>query len=350
MTTQSAAPSPHLPVRPEWLALHNEPILEPDLAIIDPHHHLWDRPENRYLLDDVLADTGAGHKVFATVFMECGAMYRSDGPAAMAPLGETEFVNRIAEASAAGPCRIAEGIVGHADLLAGDAAGAVLDAHLQLAPARFKGIRQSSVYHADPQARASLATPPPGMLLDTQFRRGFACLAARGLSFDAWMYHTQLGELADLADAFPATTMVLNHVGGPLGIGPYAGRRAEVFGEWKAAIRDLARRDNVVVKLGGLGMRMFGFDFAARDVPPDSQALVRAWGPYVAECIDAFGPARAMFESNFPVDKGTCSYAVMWNAFKRMAASFGADEKNALFRDTAARVYRLSVAGREAAR
>ena len=344
MSTESATISPHLPVRPEWLAQHTEAALEPDLPILDPHHHLWDHPNNRYLHPEVAADVGAGHRVLATVFVECGAMYRSAGPPALASLGETEFVNRIAEASASGahgPCRIAAGIVGNANLLLGAEVGAVLDTHLQMAPARFKGIRNSSVYHPDPRARGSLANPPPGLLLDAQFRRGFACLAPRGLSFDGWMYHTQLDELTDLAHAFPDTTIVLNHVGGPIGIGPYASQRAAVFQTWRTSMATLARCENVVVKLGGLGMRVFGFDFASHDLPPTSLALAAAWAPYITECIAAFGARRCMFESNFPVDRGTCSYVVIWNAFKRIAAALSAEQKRALFSATAARVYKI---------
>lgn len=277
------------------------------------------------------------------MFVECGAWYRTEGPRALASLGETESVQRIAEAHGDGPCRIAAGIVGNADLLLGAEVGAVLDAHLQAAPGRFKGIRNSSVYHPDPGARGSLANPPPGLLLDPQFRRGFACLAPRGLSFDAWMYHTQLGELADLAQAFPDTTIVLNHVGGPIGIGPYADQREAVFIDWQRSIRQLARCENVSVKLGGMGMRVFGFDFAGQERPPHSQALAQAWAPYVMECVEAFGSGRCMFESNFPVDKGTASYVAIWNAFKRMTAALGADDRAALFSRTAARVYGIDL-------
>lgn len=344
MSAEPQVPSPHLPVRPEWLALHSEPALEPELAIIDAHHHLWDHAHNPYLHADVLADVEAGHRILATVFVECGTMYRPEGPPALASLGETEFVNRIAEASASGaygPCRIAAGIVGNANLLLGAEVGVALDAHLQAAPGRFKGIRNSSVYHPDPRARGSLANPPPGLLLDPQFRRGFACLAPRGLSFDAWMYHTQLDELIDLANAFPDTRIVLDHIGGPIGIGPYEDRRQDVFRAWQQSMRELARCENVSVKLGGMGMRVFGFDFVSQDKPPHSEALAKAWAPYIMECIEAFGPGRCMFQSNFPVDKGTSSYVVIWNAFKRMTADFAAEERKALFLETAARVYKI---------
>ena len=348
MSTEQQAPSPHLPVRPEWLALHSEPALEPGLAIIDAHHHLWDHANNPYGPADLLADAGAGHRILATVFVECGAWYRKDGPASLASVGETESVNRIAKASdaAGASCRIAAGIVGNADLLLGAEVAAVLDAHLQAAPGRFKGIRNSSVYHPDPRARGSMANPPPGLLLDPQFRRGFACLSPRGLSFDGWMYHTQLADLVDLAQAFPGTSIVLNHVGGPIGIGPYAGKREEVFADWQLSMRQLARCQNVSVKLGGMGMRLFGFDFASQDQPPDSHALAKAWAPYVMACIEAFGPGRCMFESNFPVDKGTASYVAIWNAFKRITAALGADERKALFSQTAARVYGIDLTDR----
>ena len=351
-SAMTSAANPHLPVRPAWLALHTEAAQEPERAIIDPHHHLWDHPGNRYLLDDVLADAHAGHRIIATAFVECGAMYRTGGPASHASLGETEFVNRIADESAArardagrreSRCRIAAAIVGNVNLLLGDAAGAVLDAHLAAAPARFRGIRNSSVYHPDPAARGSLANPPPGLLLDPQFRRGFACLAPRGLSFDAWMYHSQLDEVLDLAQAFPGTTIVLNHIGGPNGLGPYRGQREEVFAGWQRSIQQLADCPNVMVKLGGMGMRVFGFDFASHSTPPHSEALAKAWGPYLLACIEAFGARRCMFQSNFPVDKGTCSYAVIWNAFKRIAANFSDAEKDALFLQTAARVYNIGV-------
>ena len=337
-------PSPHLAVRPEWLAQHSEPALEPELAIIDAHHHLWDHANNPYRPADLLVDVAAGHRILATVFAECSAWYRTDGPRALASLGETETVQAMAQAHT-GACRIAAGIIGNVDLLLGAEAGAVLDAHLQAAPGRFKGIRNSSVYHPDPRARGSMANPPPGLLLDSQFRLGLACLEPRGLSFDAWMYHTQLGDLMDLAQAFPGTSIVLNHVGGPLGIGPYAGQREAVFAEWKLSMRQLARCQNVSVKLGGMGMRLFGFDFASHNQPPDSQALATAWSPYVMACIEAFGPGRCMFESNFPVDKGTASYGVVWNAFKRITAALADDERKSLFSHTAASVYRVDLTG-----
>jgi L-fuconolactonase len=347
MTTNLTPSSPHLSVRPEWLALHSEDIIDPDLPIVDAHHHLWDRPENQYLLPDLRLDLGTGHSIRATVAVEAGAMYRRDGPAAMRPMGEVEFLNGIAAMSASGSygeSRVCAGIVGHADLCLGEGVRPILEAQIRAGGGRFRGVRYMSVWHPDPAARASLANPPPYVLRDAAFRRGFAQLAPLGLSFDAWMVHTQLPELVELAPAFPDTVIILNHVGGAIGVGPYAGKRESVFAEWSASIQEVSRYPNVHIKLGGLGMRLFGFDFSSRARPPTSEALAAAWRPYIETCIEAFGAKRCMFESNFPVDKGTCSYAVIWNAFKRIAIAAGASpaEKQWLFSGTASTAYRLS--------
>jgi len=327
-----------------WLALREEEAIEPQLPICDPHHHLWDHPGHRYLLDELLADTGSGHRIEQTVFVECASEYREEGPESLRPVGETEFVDRVARASLGRreETRVAAGIVGLADLSLGDGAAAVLEAHLEASPERFRGIRHACGWDASPDVRNSHTHPPPGLLLDAEFRRGFAALDRYGLSFDAWLYHPQIGELADLAGAFPATTIILDHVGGPLGIGPYAGRRDEVFADWKAAIETLAGRSNVVVKLGGLAMPICGFGWHKAERPPGSQELVEAWRPYLMTCIERFGVERCMFESNFPVDKRSCSYTVLWNAFKRLTSTFSVDERRALFQETAQRVYRLS--------
>ena len=346
MTASTPAPSPHLSVRPDWLALQREAILEPELPIVDAHHHLWDHTGDRYFVFDMAQDIASGHQVVATVGVECGAMYRADAPLERRSIGETEFLNGMAAISASGACgpaRVCAGIVGHVDLRLGAAAGELLQAHIAAGGGRVRGVRNSSVWHPDPAARASLATPPPDLLRDAQFRAGFAQLAPLGLSFDAWLYHSQLSELMELAQAFPQTTIVLNHAGGANGVGPYAGRREAVLAEWGASMRALARCPNVFVKLGGFGMRLYGFDFAARERPPSSQDLAAAWRPYVELCIEAFGADRCMFESNFPVDKGSTSYGVLWNAFKRLAADVSAHDKRALFSGTAARVYRLQL-------
>jgi predicted TIM-barrel fold metal-dependent hydrolase len=335
------------PSNADWLARHlPEAILEPDLPIVDPHHHLWQREDHQYLLPDLLDDLAGGHNLIGTVFVECMAMYRAKGAPEFRPIGETEFVSGVAAMSASGgygPARICAGIVGFADLTLGDRVKPVLEAHLVAGGGRFRGIRHAAGWDASDEIRKSHTNPPEGLLGDTAFRAGFAELAPLGLSFDAWLYHPQLLELVDLARAFPDTAIVLDHVGGPLGCGPYAGHRDDVFATWQAAIRRLAGCANVVVKLGGLGMRIGPFDFHRREAPPTSADLAAAWHPYVDSCVTAFGPDRCMFESNFPVDKITCSYAVLWNAFKRLAAGTSASEKAALFSGTAKRVYRLAL-------
>ena len=326
-----------------WLAQVNETVLDPDLPICDPHHHLWDHPGSRYLLDELLGDTGSGHNVVSTVFVECASMYRADGPDALKPVGETEFVNGVAAMTASGrygAIRAAAGIVSLADLTLGSRVGEVLDAHIGVGP-RFKGIRHAVGWDAADSVRNSHTNPTQGLLLDSTFRKGFAELGKRGLSFDAWLYHPQIPQLTDLARAFPGTTIILDHFGGPLGVGPYEGKRAEIFAYWKEAIRDLAACPNVVAKLGGIAMPINGFGFHKRERPATSDELVAATGDYYRHAIDSFGPDRCMFESNFPVDKASCSYRTLWNSFKKIAAGASVSEKSALFHNTAARVYRL---------
>jgi len=332
--------------RQDWLALRTEDIIDPARPIVDPHHHLWDRGGQRYLIDDMTADIASGHHVVATVYVDCRSMYRAQGPEAFRPVGEVEFANGVAAMSASGgygPAAICAGIVGHANLLLGEAARAVLEAEIAASPQRFRGIRHSSAWDADANVAGMYATRPKGLLLDSSFRKGFACLAPLGLSFDAWLFHPQIPELTDLAHAFSDTRIVLDHCGGPLGIGSYAGRRDETFAAWKASIGEIARCPNVVVKLGGLAMRLLGYDFHERPKPPSSEQAAAAWRPYVETCIEAFGPDRCMFESNFPPDKGQCSYQVIFNAFKRIATQYTEPEKTALFTATAANVYRLAL-------
>ena len=342
----ATAPNPHLPARPEWLALRREEILDPDLPIVDPHHHLVDRANTgRYLLPELLDDINTGHNIVATVYLEWLSMYRQDGPPEMRPVGEVEFANGVAAMAASGAygkTRVCAGIVAYADLMLGARVEKVLEAMIAAGGGRVRGIRYITASHPDEAARGSSVNRPAGLLMEPKVREGFARLHPLGLSFDAWMYFTQLGELIDLARAFPETPIVLNHVGGAIGIGPYAGRRDAVFAEWRGRIEELARCPNVHVKLGGLGMRLFGFDVHAGDLPPSSEQLAAAWRPYIETCIAAFGPERAMFESNFPVDKGSGSYPVFWNAFKRIAAGCSATEKDALFAGSAARFYRLA--------
>ena len=323
-----------------------EPVLEPELPVVDAHHHLWDMPGYRYLLDDLLADLGSGHNVVATVFAECHAMYRARGPAALRPVGEVEFCAGVAAMSDSGrygPTRICAGIVGFADLTLGDRVAPVLEAEIAAGGGRFRGIRHGAAWDADPIIGNSPVSGGPGLYARADFRAGFARLAALGLSFDAWVFHTQIADVAALARAFPAANIVLCHMGSPLGYGPYAGRREEVFAAWKAAIADLAQCPNVSVKLGGLTMRMATFDYLELPVPPTSEELAGYWRPYVSTCLDLFGAGRCLAESNFPVEKMGIGYGALWNALKRLAAGASADEKRAIFSGTAQRVYRLDL-------
>ena len=339
-------PASQAPVRVDWLARHTEEILEPDLPIVDPHHHLWERPGYRYLFPELLADIGSGHKIEATLFEQANSMYRASGPEELKSLGETEFVSGVAAMSDSGrygPTRCVAGIVGYVDLRLGSRAKGLLEKHMAVSDGRLRGVRNGSTWSDDPVLKTFGNAAGPGLYLDKNFREGFAALAALDLAFDAWLFQTQLGDVIDLAAAFPQARIVLNHVGGPVAIGPYAGKREEAFGAWRAQIEKFASYPNTSVKLGGLGMKMIGYTFFDNDVPPSSQDLEKAWRPYIETCITTFGPQRAMFESNFPVDKGTCSYQVLWNAFKRLAAGYSADEKAALFSGAAAKAYRLQV-------
>jgi len=331
-------------VNDKWLQLTPETPMEPSLPIVDPHHHLWDRPGDHYFLEEFLQDVYSGHNVVSTIFVDCRMRYHKDGPGEMKPIGETEFAQGMAEQSASGRFGrtvVAAGIVGHADLTLGSAVARVLEAHLVASPNRFRGIRQSCTWDLSPAVETPVPCAPPSLMLDTQFRAGLACLKRYDLSFEAWVYHPQLPEVVSLARAVPDVPMILNHTGGLLGVGPYAGKREEVFQVWKRGIAELSRCPNVVVKLGGLGMPRCGFDWHSRSAPPSSTELVEATAPYFLYCIEQFGPTRCMFESNFPVDKLSYAYSVVWNSFKRMTAKFSWTERAALFHDTAARVYRL---------
>jgi len=332
------------PVRRRWLAKRVETALEPDLPICDPHHHFW-LHHGRYVLEDFLEDAGSGHNIVSSVFVTADAMFRKDGPEEMRPLGETEFVEaQVAgyAGSRPGVSGPAAAIVGHADLTLGTDVARVLEAHLQLSPSRFRGIRHSVNWDPHPEIKNGAPRPRAGWMADDGFRAGVRCLARYGLVFDAWLFHPQLPELAALARACPEVTIVLNHVGGIVGIGPYAGRRDEILARWKDDIAELAGCPNVVVKVGGLGLPRAGFGWSARPVPVGSAELAELTAPYYLHCIERFGVERCMFESNFPSDKVSYSYCVVWNAFKLLTRDFTAPERKALFHDTASRVYRLA--------
>ncbi len=338
---------PHPLVRTDWLAQVQEEIIDPALPIIDPHHHLWhDRPSGRYMPEELFADLNSGHNIVATVFMQCGWMHRATGPVALRPAGETEVVNATAILSATGAygtTRACAGIIGWADLRRPDVDDA-LDAHEEAGGERFLGIRQVSAF--DEAFPPTSATPVvPGLLRDLDFQRGLRRLGERGFTFDSWNFHTQLGDLLVAARAAPGTSIVVDHVGGPLGCGPYRSQHDEMFEVWSAGMRALAGRRNVFVKLGGLGMPVNGFDYNENPEPPSSARIARDWKPFIEPCIEWFGAERCMFESNFPVDKGMMSYPVVWNAFKLLAAGASETERAALFHETARTVYRLDMAG-----
>ncbi len=331
--------------RADWLAMHVEEVIDPARPIVDAHHHVWDLPRPKFMFEELHGDVSTGHNILSTVYVDCRSMYRSDGPVEMRSLGEVEFANGVAAQSASGlygPARLCAGIVGNGALNLGARARPVLEALLRAGGDRFKGVRQVSAWDADPAVSKPIPGRPPGLLLDKTFREGFACLAPLGLSFDAFLFQPQIPELTDLARAFPETAIVLDHVGTPLGVGTYAGRKAELFSAWKTSMAELATCPNVWVKLGGLGMIVAGFDFHTRSRPPASVELAEAWRPYIETAIELFGPSRCMFESNFPPDKGTCSYVVLWNAFKRIVANASEDAKTDLFCRSASRFYRLN--------
>ena len=319
----------------------HETALDPDLPICDAHHHLWERPPNRYLLDDLLADLGTGHNVVSTIAIECGYAYRKDGPDKFKSVGETEFLERVANEVASDSrmkTQVAAALVGFADLSLGDGVAPVLEAHAAASPSRFRGIRHSSTWDASGALRNEAR---PGLLGDGEFHRGFAWLEKLGLSFDAWVYHPQLHEVAELARAFPAVTIILNHIGAPLGVGPYSGKRDEVFQAWSRGIAEVASCLNIVIKLGGAGSSRSGYDWHQRAMRPSSDELSAVLKPYFEWCIEKFGADRCLFESNFPVEKPANSYVVLWNAFKKITENYSPAERAALFHDTACRVYRI---------
>jgi len=297
-----------------------------------------------YTFDGLLGDLQTGHRIVGTVYMECGAFYRAGADEALKPVGEVEFVNGVAAQSASGlygELRACAGIVGHADVTLGSGAKRVLEALVAAAPERFRGIRHSGAWDTDTEVLGPPFHAPAGLYASDAFRAGFAELAPLGLSFDAWVLEPQLGDVLDLARAFPRTTIVLDHCGTPLGSASYAGKLHERFDAWRASIRALAACPNVNVKLGGLAMSFCGMPAEGPEAGLSSETLAAMWRPYIETCIEAFGTQRAMFESNFPVDRWGASYPVLWNAFKRLAHGASADEKRALFAGTAARVYRL---------
>ena len=332
-----------------WLEQSREEALDPSLPICDPHHHLWDKPGDRYMIDEVTSDMGSGHDIVQSLFVEVDSMYRASGPPEMRSVGEVEWARGIGAQSDSGlygPTKVAAGIVGYANLNLGAAVRPVLEAMELAGSGRFRSIRHTCSWDAHEPLR-SHRSGWPGMMAEAKFKEGFDVLIRMGHAFDALVYHPQLSELTSLVDAFPNAVFVLNHIGRPLGIGPYAGYRDEIFEVWKKDMTSLAERPNVTVKVGGLGNRVSGFEWDSQPMPPDSTELTEKTSPYYQHTIEAFGPKRCMFESNFPVDKNSYSYTAVWNSFKRMTKDFSDTEKAWLFHDTAAKAYRLPLLSKQ---
>ena len=331
-----------------WLDLAAEAPIDPQRPIIDPHHHLWLALGSRsaYLLADLWGDTGSGHNIVKTVFVECRAASRPDGPEHLKPVGETEFVARIAQASRDGAgngrgSAVIAGIVAHADLRGGPLLDEALAAHTAAGDGLLRGIRHSGARDPHPEALSIPGRGAEGLYADQAFRAGVARLGELGLTYDTWHYHHQNADFAALARAVPGTTLVLDHFGTPLGVGPYAGQRETIFSQWQRDIAAIAQCPNVVAKLGGLAMPDNGFGWNLRDRPASSDELVDAQARYYHHAITCFGPQRCMFESNFPVDRHSLPYGVYWNAMKKLAARYSAADQQAMFHDNAQRIYNL---------
>jgi predicted TIM-barrel fold metal-dependent hydrolase len=333
----SAATSLHA-LRPQWLALRQEPIVAPELPVVDSHHHLWDHPGSRYLVPDMIEDVRSGHNVVATVYVQAGTGLRATGPEQFRQVGETEYAVAAGEEAARAGCpALCAAIVGPVSLMLGAAARPVLEAHVQAGRGRFRGVRDLTHWDDDPEIHK--VHTRPGMLASPQAAEVAAILSQMRLSLDVFCYHTQLPEVVALASSFPGLRIVVNHVGTPLAIGRFAGRHDEVFAEWRAQAARLRGHANVSLKFGGLGMRFSGSGFDRLDVPPSSDDLATAWRPWFDAAIEAFGPRRIMFESNFPMDKASFPYPVLWNAYKKLAAGLSDGETARLLSGTAAEVY-----------
>ena len=339
----------------EWLARTHEPTLEPDLPICDAHHHLWvHRPEppafQQYLLAELAADTNSGHNVRSTVFIEVRSEYRTEGPEEFRPVGEVEFVEKLADESASGaygPARAAAAIIGRADLKLGERVRPVLEAMQAASPSRFRGVRHSVGWDPSPEVADREIQ---GALATDGYRAGARVLAEMGFVLENSLYFPQLDELADFANALPELTIVLNHIGGLVRVGAYANNNNEVLTEWRRGVASVAKCPNIVMKLGGVGQARYGFDWSKREVPVGSEELAESLAPLMNYCIEQFGPNRCMLESNFPVDKVSYSYNVVYNAFKRLSQGHSPSERAAMFHDTAARVYLIgTVPGKRSA-
>jgi predicted TIM-barrel fold metal-dependent hydrolase len=329
------------PQAPEWYEQVREDVVDSAQRIIDSHHHLWPVGGRLpYGFNELKADVGSGHRVEHTVFMECRASYRSDGPSYLMSVGETEFV---AQTAAGDHGHLIAGLVAHTDLADASHVDAALDAHHDASNGMLRGIRDAGARDPHPEALRIPGPGAEGMYADPAFRSGVIALGRRSLTYDAWHYHHQNRDFAALARAVPDTMLVLDHFGTPLGVGTHADRREEIFSQWKRDIAEIAQCENVVAKLGGLAMPDNGFGFHTAARPPTSDEFVALQGRYYEHAIECFTPSRCMFESNFPVDRFSLSYLVLWNALKKIAAPYSTSERDDMFFGTAARVYSLAV-------
>lgn len=327
--------SPHFPVRQQWLAQRAEPVLLPEQVIFDAHHHLWDRPDSRYMSAEFLADVHSGHDVRGSLYVQCRTGYREFGPEILRSVGEVQTITQWGAATPTYPI----GMVAFADLQLGLSVAPVLDQLLSVGNGRVRGIRNSTAYHPAAAVQSNPIPSPDGLLTTDAFHASAKLLSKTGLCLDVWAYHTQLHEVYEVARQAPELTVVIDHCGGPLGVGPYTADRLSVFEQWRGSLARLASLPNTRIKLGGFGLAVMGYRYAELALPPDSTMLASDWSPYVQTCIELFGPERSMFESNFPVDKGQFSYGVMFNAFKRMAMGYSPSERDDLFWRSAARCY-----------
>ena len=326
----------------EWLSQVKEDIIEPDIPIIDPHHHLWDDRGSTYLLEDLQADTGSGHNVVKTVYMECGWAYKKDGPNHLRVVGETEAVVDQANKSKETGGAVISAIVSRADLRLGDEVIEVLEAHEEASQGLFRGIRHAGARAEDPEVLTIPGGAPEGLFQDSGFLKGMKVLGKNGYTYDTWHYHYQNIEFAEMVKKVPDTQIVLDHFGTPLGVGPYADKREEIFDQWKKDIKEISKSENVFMKIGGMAMPDNGFGWNTRDKPATSDEFVEAQRPYYLHAIDCFGPERCMMESNFPVDRMSLSYHVLYNGLKKIVADFSDDEKDQMFYRTAESVYTVN--------
>ncbi len=329
------AASPHFKVRTDWLQQVREEVIDPGQPIFDCHHHLWDRPEGRYRAAELAEDVCDGHNIRASLYVQCRTGYLEEGPEAMRPLGEVHTILDWCQAQPLLPV----GLVAFADLQLGTAVRPVLEALKAAGNGRIVGVRNTTAWHPDPVVRSNPRPAPEGLLRTRSFLEGARAVAEAGLCLDVWAYQNQLAEVVALARAVPEVTIVLDHCGGPLGIGPYRMDDPDCFADWRNALADLAAEPNVMIKIGGFGLSVMGYRYADAACPPQSDRLADDWRPHVETCLDLFGSGRAMFESNFPVDKGQFSYRTLWNAFKRLASGRDARDRDNLFWRTAARCY-----------